>query len=209
MTEIPSNYKFLYFDPELLDPDITRWLSRARDDDEFAFEKLFGFYIGHLREFLRHRLTAQDRAEGFEEDLASESMAAIWEDLTAGRFGHVKDREEFWFAMMRVAMSRAMDRRRYLRRKKRLFKVIEAIETYFDFCVEPSADEDTFDFLEVWEGFTKALPDDQYREIIQLKMDGLDVEAIAEMIDVVPRTIFRKLAIMKNRWELLVASNNF
>ena len=63
--------------------------------------------------------------------------------------------------------------------------------------------------MEVWEGFTKSLPDDQYREIIRFKMDGNDVEAIAEMLDVVPRTIFRKLAIMKNRWELLAASNGF
>ena len=209
MNEIPSKCSFLYFKTELADPDITHWLSRARDGDVFGFEKLFEFYICRLRSFLRQRLTDQDRAEGFEDDLAIESMAAIWEDLTAGRFGHVKNREEFWFAMMRVAMSRAMDRRRYLRRKKRLFKVMEAIEKYFNFCVEPNAHEDAFDFLEVWEGFTKSLPDDQYREIIRLKMDGLDAEAIAEMLDVVPRTIFRKQAIMKNRWELLAASNGF
>ncbi len=74
------------FAQDFCDPEITYWLSRARENDEDAFGKLFDFYIGRLRLYLRNKLTSQDRAEGFEDDLASETMTTIWQGLTKGRF---------------------------------------------------------------------------------------------------------------------------
>ena len=59
------------------DHEITNWLARAREDDEDAFRKLFDYYIGRLRLYLRNKLTKQDRAEGFEDDLANETMDSI------------------------------------------------------------------------------------------------------------------------------------
>ena len=96
---------------EFTDPDITLLLSRVRNGDELAFTELFNLYLQRLKSYLRTKLTAKDRAEGFEEDLASQCMSSIWRDLTEGRLNKVTNRGELWFAMMRIGMSQATDRK--------------------------------------------------------------------------------------------------
>ena len=193
---------------EHVDPDITLRLSQARDGDKDAFGKLFDFYIDRLRLHLRRRLTTQDRAEGFEEDLASETMAGVWHDITEGRFGHVKNREELWCAMICVARSRAMDRKKYLRRKKRLFGLAERLATLFNRRLDSNLATDEFDLFEEWEQFVTSLPSDQYREIIRLKMKGLDTKDIADRFEILPRCVLRKLKTIRGMWEEFAMTKN-
>ena len=56
----------------LADPAITLWLKRAREGDEDAFGKLFHFYIDRIESYVWRQLTAQDQAEGFDEDSAKQ-----------------------------------------------------------------------------------------------------------------------------------------
>ncbi len=191
------------------DHEITYWLSRARQNDEVAFGKLFGFYIGRLRLYLKNKLTGQDRAEGFEDDLANESMFSVWHGLTEGRFESVTNREELWFAMMCVAKARALNRRKYLRRKKRLLGIPNQLASIFNCSVDLSRASDELEIIDVWEKFTESLPNDEYREIVRMKLDGMDVNEIAIRFDSVPRGVQRKLRIVQVRWEAFVASQNY
>lgn len=44
------------------------------------------------------------------------------------------------------------------------------------------------------------LPDDQYREIVKLSIAGHDKDEIAEILGVVPRTVYRKLRYTQELW---------
>ncbi len=189
--------------------EITHWLSRARQNDQVAFGQLFDFYIGRLRQYLRNKLTGQDRAEGFEDDLANESMISVWHGLTKGRFESVANREELWFTMMSVAKSHAMNRRKYLRRTKRMFGIPNQLASLFNRSVNSSLAADEFEILDVWEKFTRTLPNDEYREIVHMKMEGMDVNEIATRLDDVPRSVRRKLKIVLGKWEAFVESQNY
>ena len=193
----------------LADPDITLWLKRAREGDEDAFGKLFHFYIGRIKSYVRRRLTAQDQAEGFDEDLANESMTSVWQGLAKGKFETVSNREELWFTMMSVAKSRAMDRRKYLRRKKRMFGITGQLATLFERSVDSSLAADEFEILEFWEQYIKTLPNDEYREIVRMKLEGKEVNEIATQLDSVPKSVQRKLRIVRVGWKAYVASQNY
>ncbi len=191
------------------DPDITHWWSRARHGDEEAFAKLFDCYIGRLQLYVRRSPTKQDRADGFDEDLASETMTNVWLGITQGRFGNVSNRDELWFTMMSIAKSRALDRRKFLHRKKRLFGIPGQLATFFQGRVDFRLPSDEFEFLEVWEKFTTTLPNDEYREIARKRMDGMKVNEIATKLESVPKSVRRKLGIIRGEWEAFAASQNY
>ena len=192
-----------------VDPEITLMCSRARAGDMDSFAKLFDFYIGRLRIYVQGELTKQDRAEGFEDDLANQTMTTVWQGLTGGRFDNIANRDELWFTMMSVAKSRALDRRRYLRRNKRMLGIPDKLASLFKRSHEPNLASDEFEVLEVWEKFAESLPDDEYRKILRMKMEGLDVDEIAMQLDSIPRRVQRKLKIMLGEWEAFVASKNY
>jgi len=189
--------------------EISHWLSKSRDGDEIAFSKLYGFYICQLRTYIRGNLSNQDRAEGFDEDLSNECMMNIWNGLRKGFFTNATNRDELWYAMMSVAKSRSLDRRRYLRRKKRDFGIQSRLMLLLKGVAGADVASDEVDLMEVWGLFTHSLPNDSYRQIVYLKMEGHDIDEIASRMDSVPRSIRRKLEIVRRRWELFMASQNF
>ncbi len=191
------------------DPAITHWWSRARDGDEEAFARLFDCYISRMQLYARRFLTKQDRADGFDEDLASETMTNVWLGITQGRFGSVSNRDELWFTMMSIAKSRALDRRKFLHRKRRMFGIPGQLATFFQGRIDFSLPSDEFEFLEVWEKFTNSLPNDEYREIARMRMDGMKVNEIANKLESVPKSVRRKLRIIRGEWEAFAASQNY
>ena len=184
-------------------------MARARENDEDAFGKLFDFYIGRLRLYLRNKLTSQDRAEGFEDDLASETMTTIWQGLTKGRFENVTNRVELWYVMMAVGNRRALNRRKYLRCKKRLVGIPGQLATFLKRDVEPIPASHYFDVLDAWEQFMKTLPNDQYREIVRMSLEGMNVNEIATLLNIVPRTVERKQEIAHGHYEAFLKLQNY
>ncbi len=186
---------------ELNDPDITLWIRKVRNGDETAFTKLFNLYSQRLKSYLRTKLTAKDRAEGFEEDLASECLSNIWRDLTEGRLNKVTNRGELWFAMMRIGMSKATDRKRYLSRRKRLFETVGLMASLNYGDLDSNQTIVDFELFDDWEGFLRTIEVKELREIARLAMDGLGVDELVERFDVVPKTIQRKLDLIQKHWE--------
>ena len=186
-------------------PDITSWMLRARQGDRDAFSRLFDFYFQRLTIYLRGQLVPPDRAAGFEEDLVSESMAGFWQDLSNGRFGHITNRDELWFALMRVAKSCAVDRRKYLSRKKRLVDEAIGWAAFLKNKSELRSDNDEIEFMDDWDSFTKTLPDEQFRQIIDWKLNGFVAKEIAERMGTIPRIVHRKLQFIRVKWEQFVS----
>ena len=110
--------------------------------------------------------------------------------------------------MMGVAKAGALNRRKYLGRKKRLLGITNQFARIFNRSDDSIHAYDDLEFVEVWERFTKSLPDDKYREIVRMKMEGMEVNEIAIQLDSVPRSVQRKLKIVLGKWETFVTSQN-
>ena len=190
---------------EYTESKISVWISQARLGNQAAFSRLFDFYFNRLRSYISPKLTSQDRHEGYDEDIAIDCMERLWQDLTEGRFEAVVHREDLWIAMMCIAHSKSIDRRRYHRAKKRFHVIITQME-FVSLCspsyVFPSKE---LEFVEEWELFEESLPDDQYREIVRLKMEGLDVTDIATRLETTKRTVNRNLETTKGYWKAFAA----
>lgn len=192
--------------PKTIDPEITASLLGVRSGNTDAFAILFNFYIERLRGYVVARLSHRDRGEGIEDDLSSEIMNCLWFDLSGGRFLNVIDREELWFAIMRIAKSRIIDRRRYVGRMRRA--IIKTISWSTGINAETRSEIDQFIVFDAWKLFTESLEDQQLKELVRMKMDGLTSDTAAEQLGLVPRTVQRKLKIIRELWEDFVAAKN-
>ena len=186
---------------EQIAPAISRWVSQARHGNEVAFSRLFDFYFSRLRTYISPRLTSRDRHEGYEEDMAVDCMQRLWEDLTEGRFEAIVHREDLWNAMMCIAQSKTIDRRRFHRSKKRLCVILNQMEFVSECSSSHKFPPSELEFVEEWRLFEASLPDDQYREIVRFKMEGMDVADIQNLLEMLPRRLQRKLVMIEELWK--------
>lgn len=186
---------------EQIAPDISRWISQARLGNEEAFSRLFDFYFSRLRTYISPKLTSRDRHEGYEEDMAVDCMQRLWEDLTEGRFEAVVHGEDLWNAMMCIVQSKSIDRRRFHRREKRFCVILNQMEFVSQCSSSYKFPSSELVFVEEWELFVVSLPDDQYREIVRLKMEGHGVLDIAKRLETTPRSVNRKLERAEDCWK--------
>ncbi len=190
-----------------IEPEITACLLRVRSGSTDAFVILFNFYIQRLRGYVVGRLSDRDRGEGIEDDLSVETMYCLWFDLSGGRFSKVNNRDELWYAIMRIAKSRMIDRHRYLSRIRRAaIKTISLSSLVIGSKTQSEIDQ--FIIYDAWKLFTESLEDQQLKELVRMKMDGLSSDVVAEQLGLVPRTVQRKLKIIRELWEDFVFTRN-
>ena len=103
--------------------------------------------------------------------------------------------------MMCTAQSKSIDRRRYHRSKKRLCVILNQME-FVSLCSSSyQFPPSELEFVEEWRLFEASLPDDQYREIVRFKMEGKDVADIQSLLEMLPRTLQRKLDRIEELWK--------
>ncbi len=180
---------------------ITLWISQVRLGNREAFSKLFDFYFSRLRTYISPKLTSRDRHEGYEEDMAVECMTKLWVDLTEGLFEAVVHREDLWNAMICIAHSKSIDRRRYHRSEKRLCVIHNQMEFVAQCSPSYQFPPSELEFVEEWRLFEASLPNDQFREIVRLKMEGKDIADIQSLLEMLPRTLQRKLVRIEDLWK--------
>jgi RNA polymerase sigma factor (sigma-70 family) len=178
----------------MIDPDatITLWIRQCRIGDQSAFEQLYRCYSDNLVAFCRKKL-GKDRSSFSEEDLAMETMSSIWEELTRTATSFMVDRDELWFAMMRVAKSKAIDK---LRRARRLHRILR--EFAFKSAIQSSSLLE-FDL----EALRQALPNTKTQQILDLKLEGCSTEEICTRLELSERTFHRKSKLIRDVWEAM------
>ena len=56
------------------------------------------------------------------------------------------------------------------------------------------------EITDCWEELLKTLPDDRNRNVARLKIQGYSNREIGEMLQMVPRTVDRKVKLIAQRW---------
>lgn len=193
---------------------VTHWLHQLEDGDSAAPEALWGRYFDRLVRLAAKKLGSAPRRAADEEDVALSAFDSFFRGAACGRFPNLRDRDNLWTLLVTIAERKAINLARHEHRKKR-----DAGRLAADATPPGSADESAVDGPLNWligrepsaelvammeEEFRlllDRLPDEEFRQIAVLKMEGNTNADIASLISRSEPTVERRLNRIRKLWE--------
>lgn len=190
---------------------VTIWLRQLAKGDQSAAQKLWERYGPTLVELARRRFRGTFNAAGDEEDLVQSVFRVLWVGATQGRFDKVQDREELWWLLLAITRRKALNHQAYNLRQKRgpgtvsLDHPADAETNSSNFGTIPAdAHQPPPELILILEEqqqrLLSLLRDDVLRLIALWKLEGYSHDEIAVKLDVTPRTVVRKVNLIRERW---------
>jgi DNA-directed RNA polymerase specialized sigma24 family protein len=192
---------------------VTHWIQELRAGDPAAAQKLWERYFRRLVGLARQKLRAVPRRAADEEDVALSAFDSFCRGASHGRFPNLLDRDNLWHLLVTITARKALQLRRHERRYKRGSGNVRG-DSAFPFGAEVGADEGDIDQIigntptpefaaqtaEEYQQLLARLTDPSLRSIAVWKMEGYGNEEIAARLGCVPRTVERKLSVIRTVW---------
>jgi DNA-directed RNA polymerase specialized sigma24 family protein len=192
---------------------VTRWLAPLQGGDPAAVEQLWRRYFSRLVSLARQKLAGAPRRVADEEDVALSAFDSFCRNAERGRFPELNDRDGLWRLLVVITARKAGHQRRDQGREKRgrgrlvgaggadggEGLLAEAISREPDPGFAALAAEQHRRLME-------ALADDELRGVALRRMQGDSVEEIAAGLGYAPRSIKRKLRLIRGIWERELAT---
>jgi DNA-directed RNA polymerase specialized sigma24 family protein len=186
---------------------VTGWLGQAQAGEAEAAQELWQRYFGRLVAIARGKLLGSPRGMADEEDVALSAFDSFYRGVEQGRFPKLNDRNNLWSLLVVITARKAGKLKRDQSRQKRGgAPEADAAPRKDDLAVdellgrEPSP-EFAAQVAEECQRLLDGLLDDTARTIALCKMEGYTNEEIAAKLDCAPRTVERKLGVIRGRWE--------
>ncbi len=188
---------------------VSHWLGPLREGDPDAVQRLWERYFQRLIELARKKLRALPHREAAE-DVALSAFDSFCRGAGRGRFPQLADRESLWRLLVVITARKAAHYKRDAARQKRGGGAVGVgsappdadMEVYLEQIVgrEPTP-EFAAQAAEECRHLMRLLGDPELESVALLKMEGYTLEEIAERLGYVPRTIKRKLRLIRGLWE--------
>jgi DNA-directed RNA polymerase specialized sigma24 family protein len=184
---------------------VSRWLGPLQEGDPAAAQQLWERYFQRLVELARQRLRAAPRRQDAE-DVALSAFDSFCRGAGHGRFPELADRDGLWRLLVVITARKAAHHRRDARRQKRGGTTAEPpggdAELSLEQLIsrEPSP-EFAAQAAEECRRLFGLLGDAELEQVALLKMEGHTVEQIAQQLGYAPRTIKRKMRLIRTLWE--------
>lgn len=183
------------------DGSITRWIGQLQAGDAAAAQPLWERYFRNLVALARRKLLGARPRVADEEDVALSAFDSFCRGLEKGRFPALMDRDNLWKLLVVLTARKASHLLRDEQRLKRgggLKAGFEALEQAIS--QEPSP-EFAAELAENCRRLLDLLGDDELRAIALSKMEGYTTDEIAGQRNCAPRTVERKLRLIRGLWE--------
>jgi RNA polymerase sigma factor (sigma-70 family) len=192
---------------------VTHWIAHLRTGDPAAAQALWERYYSQLVDCARRKLARTSRRAADEEDVVLSAFASFCEAAKQGRFPRLNDRHDVWQVLVMIAERKAIDLYHHEARAKRgggrvldegalldagstpqgrALERVEGRELSPEFAAQIA--EEVGRLLEV-------LADTQLQQIAVQKMEGYTVKEIAARTGLLPRTVRRRLQLIRRIWE--------
>src|SRR6516225_3448736 len=195
------------------DSPIMVWLAQLKGGDPEAAQRLWEVYYARMVELARLKLQGAPRRMADEEDVALSAFKSFCRGAREGRFPQVQDCDNLWPLLMALTVHKAVDLLRHERRVKRGGQGghrdvgapagAERIAPETDWSQimgrEPTP-EFALQIAEECQRRLDGLTDSILRTIAVWKMEGYTTEEIAAKLGCVPRTVERKLRVIRKLW---------
>ena len=196
---------------------VTHWLARLKVGDPAAAQPLWAKYFQELVERARHQLGRIPRRAADEEDVVLSAFHSFCRAAAHGRFPQLDDRHDLWQLLVVLTERKAIDLVHRERRAKRGGgRVLDegALTAGADSDagtplgrVEGPAPDPAFVALVADEcrRLLDRLKDAELRAVALWKMEGYTIAEIAAKLGCVPRTVDRRLRLIRTTWEEEIA----
>ena len=195
-------------------PSVSLWIQQLQSGDRDAAEKLWQRYFARLVGLARTRLQGLPRRVADEEDVALSAFDSFCRGAEQGRFPRLDDRDDLWRLLVTLPGRKAADLAQHHRRQKRGGDAV-LDEAALAGPADPGSGaagleqflgrEPTPEFAaqaaEDFERLLAALPLEELRAVARWKMEGYRNEEIAAKLGCAPRSVGRKLHVIRAVWE--------
>jgi DNA-directed RNA polymerase specialized sigma24 family protein len=194
------------------DNSITHWIAElefGRADE--AQEELWQRYFHRLVGLAKLELGNTPRSAADEEDVATAALQSFFAGATEGRFPKLRDRNDLWPLLAKIAAHEARNKQRSLLAEKLSVGPArnesapkgpdDMVANFPTSLIEDELDPDFLGSLnKLCDKLSAALPDDQLRQIARRRLEGYTNSEIAKELGVIERTIERRLQLIRNLW---------
>jgi DNA-directed RNA polymerase specialized sigma24 family protein len=190
---------------------VTYWMKELRTGDPAAAQKLWERYFQRLVGFARQKLRPLQRRAADEEDVALSALDSFCRGTANGRFPCLAHRDNLWRLLVTITARKALQLERHERRQKR--------SGVRDDSARHGGQDDASDEMELdqiigseptpafaaqaaeeYGRLLARLTDPTMRSIAVWRMEGYTNDEIAARIGCVPRTVERKLGLIRTLW---------
>jgi DNA-directed RNA polymerase specialized sigma24 family protein len=180
---------------------ITRWIDLLQAGDLAAAQPLWERYFHLLVELARRKLGAKPRVAD-EEDVALSAFDSFCRGLKRGRFPDLQDRDNLWKLLVVLTARKASHLLRDEHRLKRGGGQPAGTDQELEKVVSPEpSPEFAAELAENCQRLLNLLGDDELRQVALSKMEGHTTAEIASQLTCAPRTVERKLRLIRSLWE--------
>jgi len=185
---------------------VTRWIGDLRRGCPRAQERIFEHYFARAVRLADRRLGAARRREASEEDVALSAMQSFFHGVGDDRFGRLATRDDLWALLAVITSRKAIHQMRRLSCRKRGGarergeSVFEAEGDGLAGATGADGDEAAVEAGDLACWLLERLPEPMLRSVALMRLEGLSTAEIAASLGVVPRTVERKLARVREIW---------
>ena len=179
---------------------VSRWIGGLEGGDPRAIEQLWQRYFQRLVGLARVKLRDLPRQMADEEDVALSAFDSFCRNAEGGRFPKLTDRDSLWRLLVVITARKAAHLRRDETRQKRGGGAADAGLISEIVSREPSP-EFAAEVAEECKRLLQCLGDPQLIALAQWKMEGYTVEEIAARLGYAPRSVKRKLQMIRMIWQ--------
>ena len=193
---------------------ISFWINQLKAGDHAAVQKLWESFFLRLVRLARAKLHGATRREADEEDIALSAFDSFCRGAENGRFPQLSDRDDLWRLLVALTERKAIGLIRREQSQKRggdaVFDNVTHAEADDSAAVETGlgqipgrepTPELAAQVAAECRRLLAALDNDELRSIAIWKMEGDTTEEIAARIGRSPRTVERKLRMIRTLWE--------
>jgi DNA-directed RNA polymerase specialized sigma24 family protein len=186
---------------------VSHWLSLLQAGDAAAAQPLWERYFRRLVGLARRKLEGAARQVADEEDVALSAFDSFCRSARGGRFPQLGDRDDLWRLLVLLTARKASHLRRDQGRQKRGGRVPPAAPPAAAAGVgleevlgrEPSP-EFAAEVAEECRRLLAGLGDADLEAVALWKMEGYENAEIAAKLDCAPRTVERRLQLIRKLW---------
>jgi DNA-directed RNA polymerase specialized sigma24 family protein len=183
---------------------VTRWLGPLQAGDPAAAQQLWERYFCRLVGVARAKLRGAPRCAADEEDVALSAFDSFCRQAEQGRFPQLADRDCLWRLLVTITARKAARQARGEGRQKRgggAAPVADAEAVLAEALSREPSPEFAAGVAEECQGLLSRLGDRDLQAVALLRMEGYSVEEVADKLGCAPRSVKRKLALIRTVWE--------
>ena len=189
---------------------ITDWIHGMRQGDDVSVQRIWERYFEKLVQIAGQRLPARSKRAWDEEDIALSAFHSLYQGIVQGRFPRVDDRNNLWSLLVVITARKASHAVRDAVAQKRGGGKVVGESAFGDAHGDGTGicsilgEEPTPEFAtmvsEQCERLLAALPDDNFRRLVVLKLEGFSNQDIAMKLNWGQRTVERRLGLVRKLW---------